>query len=60
MIKYGEIILKGLNRPKFEEKLIKNIKYRLYGLGEIKITKIQATVYIEPLCEDYNYDEAKR
>jgi len=58
MIKYGEIILKGLNRPKFEERLIKNIKYRLYGLGEIKITKIQATVYIEPLCENYDYDEA--
>ena len=58
MIKYGEIILKGLNRPKFEEKLIKNIKYRLHNLGEIKITKIQATVYIEPLCENYDYEEA--
>ena len=58
MIKYGEIILKGLNRPKFEEKLIKNIKYRLKSLGEIKIKKIQATVYIEPVCENYDYEEA--
>lgn len=58
MIKYGEIILKGLNRPKFEDKLIKNIKYRLYSLGEIKVTKIQAMVYIEPLSENYDYDKA--
>ena len=26
LIKYGEIILKGLNRPIFEEKLINNLR----------------------------------
>ena len=39
MIKYGEIILKGLNRPQFEDRLLKNIKRKLYGLGEIKVVR---------------------
>ena len=58
MIKYGEIILKGLNRPLFEDRLVKNIKYKLYGLGEIKIRRCQATFYIVPANEGYDYDEA--
>lgn len=58
MIKYGEIILKGLNRPLFEDRLVKNIKYKLYGLGEIKIKRCQATFYIVPANEGYDYDEA--
>ena len=48
MVKCGEIILKGLNRHIFEEKLEKNIKYRLRGLGKFKIRRAQATIYIEP------------
>lgn len=28
LVKYGEIILKGLNRSRFEDLLIKNIKMR--------------------------------
>lgn len=48
MVKCGEIILKGLNRHIFEEKLEKNIKYRLKGLGRIRIRRAQATIYIEP------------
>lgn len=58
MIKYGEIILKGLNRPQFEDRLLKNIKYKLYGLGEIKVVRYQAAVYVYPVKEDYDYDEA--
>ncbi len=58
MIKYGEIILKGQNRPLFEEKLIKNIKFKINGLGEYKIKKMQATVYIEPKSEEYPYQAA--
>ncbi len=48
MVKCGEIILKGLNRHIFEERLEKNIKYRLRGLGKIKVRRAQATIYIEP------------
>lgn len=58
MIKYGEIILKGLNRPQFEDRLLKNIKRKLYGLGEIRVVKYQAAVYVYPECEDYDYDTA--
>ncbi|HEX9061374.1 MAG TPA: tRNA 4-thiouridine(8) synthase ThiI, partial [Clostridia bacterium] len=39
LVRCGEIILKGLNRPVFEEKLIKNIKRSLYGLGKIEVLK---------------------
>ncbi len=46
LVKYGEIILKGLNRPAFEDILIKNIAKALAGI-KTKIWKAQATVYIE-------------
>ncbi|MDK2798418.1 MAG: tRNA uracil 4-sulfurtransferase [Clostridiales bacterium] len=49
LVKYGEIILKGLNRPLFENKLIRNIKTSLKDLGKIKVTRAQATIYIEPM-----------
>lgn len=58
MIKYGEIILKGLNRPQFEEKLIKNIRIRLSDLGEAEVYKYQAAVYVKPLIDNYDYDRA--
>ena len=34
LCKYGEIVLKGLNRSRFEADLIKNIRRRLKPLGE--------------------------
>ena len=48
LVRYGEIILKGLNRPAFENVLIRNIKRALSGLGEVKVIKSQARIYIEP------------
>lgn len=48
LVKYGEIILKGLNRPLFEDKLISNIKKRIGDIKDVKISKAQATIYIEP------------
>lgn len=48
LVRYGEIILKGLNRPVFEDLLVKNIRQALKGLCELKIHKAQATIYIEP------------
>ena len=50
LAKYGEIILKGLNRPVFEDKLIKNIRAAVRC--NIQITKAQATIYITPSDED--------
>lgn len=48
LVRYGEIILKGLNRPIFEDALVRNIRHRLRNEGEYKIYKSQATIYIEP------------
>lgn len=56
LLKYGEIILKGLNRPKFEDILIHNIKLNL-NRKNFKIWKAQATIYIEPLNENEDMDE---
>lgn len=49
LVRYGEIILKGLNRPVFEDALVKNIRGALGSVGEVSIRKSQANIYIEPL-----------
>ena len=48
LIKYGEIILKGLNRSKFEDLLVKNIKKAVGKENIASIKKAQAVIYIEP------------
>ncbi|MCX7922925.1 MAG: tRNA 4-thiouridine(8) synthase ThiI [Clostridia bacterium] len=58
LVRYGEIILKGLNRPVFEDKLIGNIKKALYGFGKVSITKSQARIYVEPQTEEYDFEAA--
>ena len=47
LVKTGEIILKGLNRPIFEDMLLKNIKYRLRDLGKTRLRNAQAAIYVE-------------
>lgn len=49
LLKYGEIALKGLNKPLFERKLIDNIKSRLDRIGKFSIKSSQSTIYVEPL-----------
>lgn len=56
LVRYGEIILKGLNRPIFEEKLIGNIKSAIYKYGKAKVSKSQGRIYIEPEDDDYDFD----
>lgn len=58
LVKDGELSLKGLNRSTFESKLVNNIKRRLKPLGDIKITRAQSTMYIEPLSEEFDFEEA--
>ncbi|ODM25098.1 tRNA uracil 4-sulfurtransferase ThiI [Acetivibrio mesophilus] len=58
LVRYGEILLKGLNRPVFENKLISNIKRAIHKLGKVSIIKSQARIYIEPEEENYDFDEA--
>ncbi len=52
LLKYGEIALKGLNRPVFEKKLLDNIKDAVAPLGKFSIRKSQSTVYVEPLEDE--------
>jgi thiamine biosynthesis protein ThiI len=52
LAKYGEIILKGGNRPRFENILMGNIRNSLKNVAETKIRLAQATVYVEVEDED--------
>lgn len=52
MIKCGEIVLKGLNRHRFEEALMKNIKYRMRDLSKITLRCAQSTIYLEAENQD--------
>ncbi len=58
LIKNGELALKGLNRSNFEDALIKNMKRRLRNLGEFTIRKAQSTIYLEPVSDDFDFEEA--
>ena len=58
LLKLGEIVLKGLNRKAFERKLLSNIAWRLKKIGEFRITCLQSTVYVEPLDDTVDMDEA--
>ena len=49
LLKYGEISLKGLNRPMFERQLISNVAKALAPLGKFSVRKLQSTIYVEPL-----------
>lgn len=57
LIKLGEMVLKGLNRRTFEDVLLKNIKYRLRGVGAVNVRIAQSTIYIEPLEDDVDLDK---
>lgn len=58
LLKDGEIVLKGLNRRSFEDVLKKNIKFALASAGRFEITSAQSTIYVKPLSEDADLDEA--
>ena len=58
LIKNGELALKGLNRMNFENALIKNIKTAINGLGATNITRAQSTITVEPVDEEYPFEEA--
>lgn len=52
LVKYGEMVLKGLNKKSFEDMLTKNIKRRLKKLGSFTCTSAQSTLYITPNDSD--------
>ena len=58
LIKIGEIALQGLNRRTFEEVLMKNIKRHLAPLGKFEVKSAQSAIYVRPLDEDVDLDDA--
>lgn len=57
LAKFGEIVLKGLNRSSFEDALTRNIRRRLKSLGSFEYWKAQSTLYIRPLDDGIDMDE---
>ena len=58
LLKQGEIVLKGLNKRYFEQKLLQNVKRRLSPLGEFDVNCLQSTIYVEPLDDAADMDAA--
>ena len=48
LCKLGEVVLKGLNRRSFEDKLISNLRRRTAKCGTWRIYSKQSTIYVEP------------
>ena len=48
LLKMGEIVLKGLNRRSFEDKLQANIHRRLHPYGQFRVYTRQSATYVEP------------
>ena len=58
LLKLGELVLKGLNRHTFEDKLIANAQRRLRPWGRFRVYSKQSILYVEPLDENCNLDGA--
>jgi len=58
-VSLGEIVLKGLNRKYFEDRLIKNMKRVLRDFGEYRIYKEQGKIYLEGL-DNHREDVIRR
>lgn len=52
LIRYGEIHLKGLNRPYFEKKLLENIKKSLRHIPDVKVVRAQGRFYVENYADE--------
>lgn len=48
LLKCGELVLKGLNRSRFESRLLHILRARLAPLGDYRLSISQSTIYVEP------------
>ena len=48
LCKLGEVVLKGLNRRSFEDKLMSNVNRRVSKCGNFRVYSKQSTIYVEP------------
>lgn len=54
LCKYGELVLKGANKTRFESMLLRRIRARAERFGDFSVRCMQSTVYVEPkneLCD---------
>ena len=51
LLKLGEVVLKGQNRYRFEQLLLKNIRQALADIGPVELRSIQSTIYVQPQDE---------
>ena len=58
LLKLGEIVLKGLNKRYFEQKLLQNVKRRLPVFGAFDVELRQSTIYVEPADDGCDMDAA--
>ena len=58
LLKEGEVVLKGLNKRYFEQKLTQNIRRRLKPLGRFVVTATQSVIYVEPQDSEADVDAA--
>ena len=52
LCKLGEVVLKGLNRRSFEDKLMSNVSRRVAKCGSFRIYSKQSTIYVEPVNDE--------
>lgn len=52
LLKLGEVVLKGLNRRTFEDKLVNNVRRRVRHCGSFNVYTRQSTIYVEPQGDD--------
>ena len=58
LLKLGEVVLKGLNRRSFEDRLVSNVRRRLKGCGSFQVYIRQSTIYVEPAAENCDMEAA--
>ncbi len=60
LLKFGEVVLKGLNRSYFESLLIKDAKNRIKKLGKFSYSSVQSVLYVTPQDDEalLNMDRA--
>ncbi|MBR5140530.1 MAG: tRNA 4-thiouridine(8) synthase ThiI [Clostridia bacterium] len=58
LCKYGELVLKGLNKKTFESILLSKVKAAIAGLGEFSIYYSQSVMYVDPIDDNCDFEEA--
>ena len=58
LLKLGEMVLKGLNRRSFEDKLQANLHRRLRPFGQFRVYTRQSATYVEPIGEGCDVEGA--